>query len=108
MASDLPAGLEHVLEVYRLVRQSHFDRLPAIREVARKRRVDFQTVSSACTRSLGINTEEFEEFLDRRNSASFREHLIRRFPDYQSGFLGTVYFIRVSIGAGISGERVIY
>lgn len=94
MASDLPAGLEHVLEVYRLVRQSHFERLPAIREVARKRRVDFQTVSSACTRSLGINTEEFEEFLDQRNSASFREHLIRRFPDYQSEI--SKFFIAMS------------
>jgi len=73
-----------------------------MREVTRKRRVDFQTISSACTRSLGINTEEFEEFLDQRNSASFREHLIRRFPDYQSEI--SKFFIAMNSSPAVTDD----
>ena len=76
-------GLQHVLEVYRLVRLSHSSRINALKEVARHRRVDPQTVTSACTRSLGINTYDLEDFLLPRNSKAFCEHLVRRFPSYQ-------------------------
>ncbi len=105
LVSSFPRGLEHVLAVYRLVRLSHFDRLPAIREVARKRRVDFQTISSACTRSIGINTEEFEEFLLEESSERFREHLIRRFPDYQSEISQFFSAMNVSPEASDESER---
>lgn len=84
MTSNLPIGLQHVLQVYRLVRRSRYDRLSAIKEVARQRRVDPQTISSACTRSLGLTTPTLEELLHPRNAARFREHLIRRFPAHQS------------------------
>lgn len=84
MASDLPIGLHHVLQVYRLVRRSGYDRLSAIKEVARQRRVDPQTISSACTRSLGLTTVMLDDLLDADNSARFREHLLRRFPAQQS------------------------
>ena len=80
---NFPTGLQHVMEVYRLVRRSHRSRIKAVNEVARTRRVDPQTVASACTRSLGIGTDEFDEFLRSENSEAFCEHLIRRFPPYQ-------------------------
>lgn len=84
MASDLPIGLHHVLQVYRLVRRSGYDRLSAVKEVARQRRVDPQTISSACTRSLGLTTAELEEVLHPKNAQRFRGHLVRRFPGQQS------------------------
>jgi len=84
MPGQLPAGLHHVLQVYRLVRRSRYDRLSAIKEVARHRRVDPQTIASACTRSLGINTEELEDLLHPHNAKRFREHVVRRFPSHQS------------------------
>lgn len=75
MNGELPIGLHHVLQVYRLVRTSRYDRLSAAKEVARQRRVDPQTISSACTRSLGLTTAMLEELLHPRNSSRFREHL---------------------------------
>ena len=63
MSDELPAGLHHVLKVYRLVRQSRYDRLSAVREVAREGRVDSQVISPACTRSLGLTTDELEDLL---------------------------------------------
>jgi len=83
MTMNLPIGLQHVMEVYRLVRRSHRSRIKAVNEVALTRRVDPQTVTSACTRSLGIGTDEFDEFLRSENSEAFCEHLVRRFPPYQ-------------------------
>ena len=52
MTMNLPTGLQHVMEVYRLVRRSHRSRIKAVNEVARTRRIDPQTVTSAYTRSL--------------------------------------------------------
>jgi len=83
MTMSFPAGLQHVMEVYRLVRRSHRSRVKAVSEVARTRRVDPQTITSACTRSLGIGTDDFDEFLLPKNSAAFCERLVRRFPPYQ-------------------------
>lgn len=93
MSSELPAGLHHVLQVYRLVRRSRCNRLSAVKEVARQRRVDPQTISSACTRSLGINTDRLEDLLHPRNAKGFRDHLVRRFPSHKqqiSEFLAAV------------------
>ena len=83
MTMNLPTGLQHVMEVYRLVRRSHRSRIKAVNEVARTRRIDPQTVTSACTRSLGIGIGEFDEFLRSENSEAFCEHLVRRLPPYQ-------------------------
>lgn len=52
MTMNLPTGLQHVMEVHRLVRRSHRSRVKAVNEVARTRRIDPQTVTSAYTRSL--------------------------------------------------------
>ncbi len=83
MTMRFPTGLKHIMEVYRLVRQSHRSRIKAVNEIARIRRVDPQTVTSACTRSLGIGTDDLDEFLFPENSEVFCEHLVRRFPPYQ-------------------------
>lgn len=80
---NLPTGLQHVMEAYRLVRRFHRSRIKAVNEVARTRRVNPQTVTSACARSLGIGTDEFDEFLRSENSEAFCERLVRRFPPYQ-------------------------
>jgi hypothetical protein len=83
MIMNLPSGLRHVLEVCRLVRESHRSRTKAVSEIARTRRIDPQTVTSACTRSLGIGTDALDDFLLPDNSEAFCEHLVRRFPAYQ-------------------------
>jgi len=78
MTISFPTGLQHIMEVYRLVRRSHRSRIKAVNEVAHP-----QTVTSACTRSLGIGTDDLDEFLLPENSEVFCEHLVRRFPSYQ-------------------------
>lgn len=85
MAYPLPRGLKHILEVYRLIRQSRHSRIEAINEVAMKggKRIDPQTVRSSCTRSIGIKISEFDSFILAENVASFEDHLIKRFPNYQ-------------------------
>ncbi|MEW6670033.1 MAG: hypothetical protein AB1512_32890 [Thermodesulfobacteriota bacterium] len=83
MTGNLPSGLQHVLEVYRLVRVSHHSRTKAVNEVARKHRIDPQTIRSACTRSLGIATADLDDFLLPGNSEDFCSHLVRRFPPQQ-------------------------
>jgi hypothetical protein len=83
MAYALPSSLKHILEVYRLIRQARHCRIEAINEVAMKERIDPQTVRSSCTRSIGINISEFDDFVLVENLASFEEHLINRFPNYQ-------------------------
>lgn len=83
MTMNFPTGLQHVMEVYRLVRRFNRSRIKAVNEVARTRRVDPQTVTSACTRSLGIGTDDLDKFLLQENSEAFCEHLVRRFPPYQ-------------------------
>lgn len=94
MIANLPAGLQHVLEVYRLVRVSHHSRGKAVNEVARKHRIDPQTIRSACTRSLGIATADLDDFLLPENSEEFCGYLVRRFPPYQKqieAFFGELY-----------------
>jgi len=84
MVRNLPIGLRHVLEVYRLVRKSGWPRNKAINEVAIKQRIDPQTVRSACTRSLGIKIKDFQYYLLPQNAESFKDLLIKRFPAFQN------------------------
>ena len=84
MNNIIPATLSQILEVYTLVRQFHYERIDAIKNVARKHRVDPQTVRSACTRSIGINIAEFDNLLRQEKSHMLQEMLIQRFPDNQS------------------------
>lgn len=83
MEHKLPSALKHILEVYRLIRQARHSRIKAIKEVAMKNRIDPQTVRSSCTRSIGINISEFDDFVLIENADSFEDLLIKRFPDYQ-------------------------
>jgi len=83
MMANLPAGLQHVLEVYRLVRMSYHSRAKAVNEIARKHRIDPQTIRSACTRSLGITMADLDDFLLPKNSEDFCSHLVKRFPAQQ-------------------------
>jgi len=83
MNVNFPTGLKHVMEVYRLVRQSHRSRIKAVNEIAHKQRIDPQTVTSACTRSLGIGTSDFDYFLLPHRSEAFCDHLVKRYPPYQ-------------------------
>ena len=52
-------------------------------EVASKRRIDPQTIRSACTRSLGIATADLDDFILPENSEEFCGLLMKRFPPYQ-------------------------
>jgi len=80
---NIPSGLQQVMELYRLVRVSHRSRINAAKEIAKTRRRDLQTIISACTRSLGIDTDRLDYFLLPQNAEIFCEHLVRRFPPYQ-------------------------
>jgi hypothetical protein len=80
---NIPSGLQHVMELYRLVRVSHRSRINAVKEIAKNRRIDPQTVTSACTRSLEIDTDHLDYFLLPKNEEIFCDHLVKRFPSYQ-------------------------
>ncbi len=83
MPMNLPIGLQHVLEVVRLVHKNRMNRLAAAKQIAKKHRIDLQTVSSACTRSLGLSTRAFDEFLELDSVEALCQHLVRRFPQEQ-------------------------
>jgi hypothetical protein len=80
---NIPVGLRHVLDVYRLVNQSKYSYTEAFKRVATKSRITEASVRSSCTRDIGINTEELEMFLDPNNAEHFKLHLSKRFPHYQ-------------------------
>jgi hypothetical protein len=80
---NISVTLSQILEVYTLVRKFKYDRLEAFKRVAKKYRIDQQTVRSACTRGIGINTSEFDEMLSQNSEKEFETILIRRFPEYQ-------------------------
>jgi hypothetical protein len=77
------AALRQIFEVYRLVRESKLKRVEAAKRVAQKHRVTLQTVMSSCTRNVGINTDEFDYFLEPENATAFRDFLVKIFPSYQ-------------------------
>jgi len=83
MYESIPDGLRHVLDVSRLVLKTGLPRIKAVREVAKQRRIDQATVASACTRSIGLNTAQVDEFLTPENVRTFCLHLVKRFPAYQ-------------------------
>lgn len=83
MDDNLPKGLRHIIEVYRLVRQSNYTRIEAIKEVSRIRRITSRSVTSACTRDIQITSEELDDFLVPENAKIFCQHLIRRYPTFQ-------------------------
>lgn len=84
MNINIPIGLKHILEVYRLVKESSISRLDAIKLIAQKHRIDPQTVRSACTRSLGISAKKLDKLLLEENIDNFEGLLVRRFPSYQN------------------------
>ena len=83
MSGNISVTLSQILEVYTLVREFNYDRLEAIKKVAKKYRIDQQTVRSACTRGIGLNTPELDEMLLKQNEKEFETILIQRFPEYQ-------------------------
>jgi len=83
MRGNIPIGLRQILEVYRLVRSSACDRKSAVKKLAQVHRVTSQTISSAITRNIGVNTEELEQYLASDNAEAFRNHLVRHFPTFQ-------------------------
>jgi hypothetical protein len=84
MDNTIPITLSHILKVYRLVFRYGLPRKSAINEVARSpRRIDPRSVVSACTRSIGINIAEFDEFIMKKDGSEFRALLLKRFPIQQ-------------------------
>lgn len=101
MNTDIPAGLRHVLEVYRLVRESSILRLDAIKQVAQKHRIDPQTVRSACTRSLGISVKKLDALLLDKSIDNFEDFLVKRFPSCQNKI--EIFFQAIKGESGKSG-----
>jgi len=72
-------NLQQVLDVAGAVLNKGLTFQQAIAEVAAQRRVAPQTVRDKCTRRIGLNTRQFQEYLtDRRQ---FLGMLLSRFPD---------------------------
>lgn len=83
MKNKLPIGMRQILEVYRLVYQLGYERTDAVKKVALVCRVTSQTISSAITRNIGINTSQLDNLMRKGNEDAFRQHLVRHFPNYQ-------------------------
>ena len=83
MTHSLPAGLKHILEVYRLIRGENYSRIEATNKVAMEERIDPQSVRTSYTRSIGINTNRFDCLVSAENAVLLEDHLIKRFPSYQ-------------------------
>lgn len=105
MREIVPKGLQYILEVYCSVHHSHQSRINAVKKVARKHRLDHQTISAACTRSIGINTNEFDNFLIPQNAQSFCDHLVKRFPSFRKQI--EVFFAKQEGGTGFSSEKTL-
>lgn len=85
MQEEIPKSLSHVLQVYRLIQKSLLTRTKAIKDVAEKERRPYSTIASACTRDISIKgMDELDYFFLPQNVNEFRDHLIQRFPQYQS------------------------
>jgi hypothetical protein len=80
---DIPKGLKHILEVYRLVNRSGRSYPGVVRTLTANSRPTAATIRAACTTNLGIKTEEFEMFLDPSNAAEFIQLLSRKYPAQQ-------------------------
>lgn len=85
MQEQIPKSLSHVLQVYRLVQESLLSRTNAIKDIAKKERTAQSTIASACTRDIAIKgMGELDYFLQPHKASEFRDHLIQRFPQYQT------------------------
>lgn len=85
MQQNIPETLNQVLQVYRLVRKSRFERIKAMHEVANKKRTSYQVIASACTRGLAIrHMAKLDDFLLPKNTNAFQLRLIQHFPGCQS------------------------
>lgn len=77
---NIPSGLRHIMEVYRVVNKTDYSYTGAFKIVATKARITEASVRSACTRDIGINTTELDLFLDPLNAEAFKNHLFKRYP----------------------------
>lgn len=83
MDQNIQKTLGQIFEVTFLVYKYNYDRNDAIKRVARKHRVTQNTITSACTRGININTFQLDEYLIIKNANRFKDLLIQRFPCYQ-------------------------
>lgn len=83
MSTILQRTLEQIFEVTFIVYKLKYDRIDAVKRVGRKYRVAQNTIISACTRGININTHELDEYLKIENATKFEDFLIQRFPYYQ-------------------------
>lgn len=81
---NIPVGLRHLLEVYKLVNDSKYSHSEAFREIATRGRITEAAVRLACMRDIGVNTQELAYYLDPDNSELFKAHLSKRYPAYQN------------------------
>jgi len=82
MVNQIPVGLKHMLSLVRLTCRDGRERSAAVRHIAKMERIDPQSVMSACTRSIGINTSQLDQFFKRDSAKEFCLHLVQRYPGY--------------------------
>lgn len=88
MRENIPIGLRQILEVYRLVQWSGYERQDAVRQIAQAHRVASTTISSALTRNIGITTAQLDDYMERGKEDVFCKHLVRHFSAYQNDIEG--------------------
>jgi hypothetical protein len=74
-----PTGLGQVLDTYAHIRGG-LSTCRAFEAVARRRRVTPPTIRSACTRNLGLTSQDFHMLTRPEHEPHFRRFILSRFP----------------------------
>ena len=83
LTQDIPLGLIQVIEVYQEAHRNQVSYNDAVKIVAQRRSLkSVHTIYDACTRRIGINTNQFKQLL--QDKSQLRKHLISQYPDYES------------------------
>jgi len=74
-----PTGLGQVLDTYAHIRGG-LSTCRAFEAVAKRRRVTPPTIRSACTRNLGLSSQDFHILTKPEHEPDFRRFILSRFP----------------------------
>ena len=70
-------AIEHILDVVDLIIKHNKHYTDAFRIVAQKKQIEESTIRASCTRTLGLNTDQFNDLIRKKEIVNF---LKKRFP----------------------------
>ncbi len=70
-------AIEHILDVVELITKHNKHYTEAFRIVAQKKQIEESTIRASCTRTLGLNTDQFNDLIIKKEITDF---LKKRFP----------------------------